>query len=45
MVQKSDFIEESLVKETKSLHNHLKMNKLSLLNPKVVQYPQKEKER
>ena len=45
MVQKSDFIEESLVKETKSLHDHSQMNKLSLLNPKVVQYPQKEKER
>ena len=33
-MQKLDFIEERLVKKTKPLYDHIKMSKLSLLNPK-----------
>ena len=45
IVQKSDFIEKCLVKKTKSLYDHIKMNKLPLLNPKVASKSSNGKEK
>ena len=44
IVQKSNFIEERLVKKTKSIHDHIKMNKLPLLNTEVVSKSSKGQE-
>ena len=44
-VQKSDFIEERLVKKIVSLYDHIKMNKLLLLNPTVASKSSKGKEK
>ena len=45
IVQKSDFIEECLVKKTKPFYDHIKMNKLPLLNPKFGLKSSKGKEK
>ena len=42
-VQKSDFIEERLVKKIMSLYDDIKMNKLLLLNSTVASKSSKEK--
>ena len=44
IVQKSNFIEERLVKKTKSIHDHIKMNKLPLLNTEVASKSSKGQE-
>ena len=45
IVQKSDFIEECLVKKAKPFYDHIKMNKLPLLNPKFALKSSKGKEK
>ena len=45
IVEKLGFIEDHLVKETKSLYDDIKMSKLSLLNPKVASKSSKRKQK